>query len=120
MEESMSKKFTLIFMLLLSVSLWGQQTHPILALGSPAPDFSLPGVDGKFHKLSDYASSPVLAVIFTCNHCAISQMYARRIEQRFKAYSQKGVAVVAIQGNTPKAIRIDELDSSHVSDTLDD
>jgi len=30
------------------------------------------------------------------------------------------VAVVAIQGNDPKAIRIDELDSSDVSDTLDD
>ena len=35
-------------------------------------------------------------------------------------YGQKGVAVVAIQGNDPKAIRIDELDSSDVSDTLDE
>jgi peroxiredoxin len=107
-------------LLLLPVSLWAQPAHPILALGSPAPDFALPGVDGKVHKLSDYASSPVLVVIFTCNHCPIAQMYERRIEQLYEDYGKKGVAVVAIQGNDPKAIRIDELDSSDVSDTLDD
>lgn len=116
----MLKRCVLVLALSMVSSLWGQQMHPILALGSPAPDFSLPGVDGKVHKLSDYASSPVLAVIFTCNHCPIAQMYERRIEQLYEDYSQKGVAVVAIQGNDPKAIRIDELDSSDVSDTLDD
>ena len=94
------------------------EVHPILALGAPAPDFSLPGVDGKIHKLSDYAGSPVLVVIFTCNHCPIAQMYERRIEQLADDYKNKGVAVVAIQPNDPKAIRIDELDSSDVSDTL--
>ncbi len=116
----MLKKFTSVLMLLLPLSLWGQQTHPILPLGSPAPDFSLPGVDGKIHNLSDYASSPILVVVFTCNHCPIAQMYERRIEQLYGDYGKKGVAVVAIQGNDPKAIRIDELDSSDVSDTLDE
>jgi peroxiredoxin len=116
----MLKKVIPVVMLLASASLWGQQAHPILALGSPAPDFALPGVDGKIHKLSDYAGSPVLAVIFTCNHCPIAQMYEQRIEKLYEDYSKKGVAVVAIQGNDPKAIRIDELDSSDVSDTLDD
>jgi peroxiredoxin len=94
------------------------EVHPILALGSAAPDFSLPGVDGQIHKLSDYASSPVLVVVFTCNHCPIAQMYERRIEQLADDYKNKGVAIVAIQPNDPKAIRIDELDSSDVSDTL--
>jgi peroxiredoxin len=107
-------------MSLMSLSVWAQQSHPILALGSPAPNFSLPGVDGKIHKLSDYASSPVLVVVFTCNHCPIAQMYEQRIEQLYDDYGKRGVAVVAIQGNDPKAIRIDELDSSDVSDTLDD
>src|ERR1700761_8321096 len=118
MEESMSKKFTLIFMLLLSVSLWGQQTHPILALGSPAPDFSLPGVDGKIHKLSDYSASPILVVVFTCNHCPIAQVYEQRIQKLADDYKSKGVAVVAIEPNDPAAIRIDELDSSDMSDSL--
>ncbi len=95
-----------------------EEVHPTLALGASAPDFSLPGVDGQIHKLSDYASSPVLVVVFTCNHCPIAQMYEKRIQQLADDYKGKGVAVVAIQGNDPQAIRIDELDSSDVSDTL--
>ena len=95
-----------------------EEVHPTLALGSPAPDFSLPGVDGQIHKLSDYASSPILVIVFTCNHCPIAQMYEKRIQQLANDYKDKGVAVVAIQGNDPQAIRIDELDSSDVSDTL--
>jgi len=95
-----------------------EEVHPILALGSQAPDFSLPGVDGQIHKLSDYASSPILVVVFTCNHCPIAQMYEKRIQQLATDYKDKGVAVVAIQGNDPQAIRIDELASSDVSDTL--
>jgi peroxiredoxin len=95
-----------------------EEVHPTLALGASAPDFSLPGVDGQTHKLSDYASSPILVVVFTCNHCPIAQMYEKRIQQLADDYKGKGVAVVAIQGNDPQAIRIDELDSSDVSDTL--
>ena len=109
---------SLLLTLLISFAAAGQKVHPILALGSPAPDFVLPGTDGNVHKLSDYASSPVLVVIFTCNHCPIAQMYERRIQQLANDYKPKGVAVVAIQPNDPKAISIDELDSSDVSDSL--
>jgi peroxiredoxin len=108
----------LLAVLFLSLGVASAEVHPILALGSPAPDFALPGVDGQVHKLSDYASSPVLVVVFTCNHCPIAQMYERRIQQLATDYKNKGVAVVAIQPNDPQAIRIDELDSSDVSDTL--
>jgi len=106
--------------LLLVFGAWGQTNHPILALGSSAPDFSLPGVDGKTHQLSDYVASPILVVVFTCNHCPIAQMYEQRIQQLEVNYRNRGVAVVAIQPNDPKAIRIDELDSSDISDTLDE
>jgi peroxiredoxin len=108
------------FSLLMASAAWAQGAHPILAIGSPAPDFSLPGVDGKIHRLSDYASSPILVVVFTCNHCPIAQMYEQRIQQLEIDYSARRVAVVAIQPNDPKAIRIDELDSSDISDTLDE
>src|SRR3977135_4550051 len=108
----------LIFSLLLAFAAWGQTTHPILAVGSPAPDFSLPGVDGKIHRLADYAASPILVVAFTCNHCPIAQMYEQRIQQLAADYKRRGVAVVAIQPNDPTAIRVDELDSSDVSDSL--
>src|SRR5271169_3353412 len=116
----MLKKSTVVLMLLLSVCLWGQQAHPVLSLGSPAPDFALPGVDGKIHKLSDYAASPILVVVFACNHCPISQMYERRITQLAADYKDRGAAVVAIQPNDPKAITIDELDSSDISDSLEE
>ncbi len=95
-----------------------QPSHPTLALGSPAPDFSLPGADDAVHKLADYSANKVLVVIFTCNHCPIAQMYEERINQLYADYHSKSVAVVAIQGNDPKAIRVDELDSSDISDTL--
>jgi peroxiredoxin len=110
----------MIFLLLLSFSASAQNAHPILALGSPAPDFSLPGVDGKIHRLADYAASPILVVVFTCNHCPIAQMYEQRIQQLETDYRDRGVAVVAIQPNDPRALRIDELDSSDMSDTLDE
>src|SRR5258708_3289917 len=116
----MPKMAICLLLLLASVSAWGQPPHPILPLGSPAPNFTLPGVDEMVHKLSDYAGSPVLVVVFTCNHCPIAQMYERRIQQLYDDYGKRGIAVVAIQGNDPKAITIDELDSSDVSDTLDE
>ena len=96
------------------------ETHPILPIGSPAPDFALPGTDGNMHRLSDYAANPILVVVFTCNHCPIAQMYEQRIERLAADYKDRGVALVAIQPNDPKALRIDELDSSDTSDSLDE
>jgi len=109
-----------LILLMLALPGWAQEPHPILALGSPAPNFELPGVDGAIHKLADYSSSPILVLVFTCNHCPIAQMYERRITQLAADYKDRGVAVVAIQPNDPKAITIDELDSSDLSDSLDE
>src|SRR3984893_15554650 len=105
---------------ILALTAGAQESHPILALGLSAPNFALPGVDGTIHKLAAYSSSPVLVVVFTCNHCPIAQMYERRIAQLADDYKDRGVAVVAIQPNDPTAIRIDELDSSDNYDSLDE
>jgi peroxiredoxin len=94
--------------------------HPILAIGSPAPDFALPGVDGKIHKLSDYASAKILAVVFECNHCPVSQLYESRIEKLYREYRTKGVAFVAINPNNPKSIRLNELGYTDVTDSLEE
>jgi peroxiredoxin len=59
-----------------------------------------------------------MVVVFTCDHCPVAQVYEQRIEKLYKDYGPRGVAVVAIQGNDPKALTIDELDSSDSSDTL--
>ncbi len=94
--------------------------HPILAIGSAAPDFALPGIDGKIHKLSDYQASRLLVVMFICDHCPTSQLYEGRIKQLVSDYSGKGVGFVAIQPNDPKAIELSELGYTDVSDSLDE
>ena len=120
MKSTSGNLWRLLAMLALSLAACAQQAHPILAIGSPAPNFELPGIDGAIHKLSDYSSSAVLVVIFTCNHCPIAQMYEKRIAQLAADYKDRSVSVVAIEPNDPKAIRIDELDSSDISDSLDE
>ena len=59
----------------------GSRGPATLAIGAPAPAFSLPGIDGRMHSLSDYAGSPVLVVVFTCNHCPAAQLYEQRIQR---------------------------------------
>jgi len=107
-------------LLLLLTPLFADEPHPTLALGSSAPAFALPGVDGKTHKLSDYASAKVLAIVFTCNHCPTAQLYEMRIKKLADDYRGKGATVVAIQPNNPAAIRLDELGYTDVSDSFED
>jgi thiol-disulfide isomerase/thioredoxin len=89
---------------------------PTLALGSAAPDFALPGVDGKTHRLKDFAGAKVLAVIFTCNHCPTAQAYEERIKRIVDDYKPKGVAFVAISPSSPEGVRPDELGYTDLDD----
>ena len=93
---------------------------PTLALGSPAPDFNLPGVDGRNHKLKDFARAKLLVVVFTCNHCPTAQYYEERIKQLVTDYKDKGVAVVGIMPNDPKSVRLDELGWTDLSDSFEE
>lgn len=95
-------------------------SHPTLAIGSPAPDFSLPGIDGKTHQLSEYAGAPVLAIVFTCNHCPTAQLYEGRIKKLADDYRGRGVTLVAIEPNDPTAVRLNELGYTDVSDSLEE
>ncbi len=92
--------------------------HPVLPIGSALPDFSLPGVDGKVHKSSEYGGTKVLAVVFESNHCPVSQLYEGRIEKLYEDYRRKGVTLVAINPNNPKAVRLNELGYTDVTDSL--
>jgi peroxiredoxin len=91
-----------------------------LAIGSPAPDFKLPGVDGKTYNLADFAQNKVLFIIFTCNHCPTAQAYEGRIARLCSDYREKGVAVVAISPNNPRALRLDELGFTDLSDSFEE
>ena len=98
----------------------GHEPPVSLAVGAPAPDFDLPGTDGRRHSLKELASSPVLVVIFTANHCPTAQAYEDRILKLHHDYAGKGVALVAISPNDPDAVRLDELGYTDLSDTLDE
>lgn len=100
--------------------LYKGKEHPTLAIGAAAPDFKLQGVDGKTYSLGSFRKANILVVIFTCNHCPTAQAYEDRIIQLTHNYASKGVQVVAISPNNPKAIRLDELDYSDMSDSFEE
>src|ERR1035437_9533197 len=93
---------------------------PPLAIGSQAPDFCLPGVDGQTHCLKDYATAKVLMIAFICNHCPTSQLYETRIKQITEDYKDHGVAVIAIEPNNPNAVRLDEMGYTDLGDSLEE
>ncbi|MGL6267034.1 MAG: redoxin family protein [Chitinophagaceae bacterium] len=96
------------------------QNHPDpspLAIGASAPDFKLPGTDGKTYSLAAFKASPVLVIIFSCNHCPTAQAYEDRVIQLVKEYTSKGVAFAVISPNDPKAINLGELGYTDMSDT---
>jgi|HigsolmetaAR202D_1030399.scaffolds.fasta_scaffold27531_2 peroxiredoxin len=72
-----------------------------LPLGSAAPSFDLPGVDGRQHTLADYADKAVLVVVFTCNHCPYAQGWEGRLIALQNTYAERGVAFVLINANDP-------------------
>ncbi len=112
-------RFLTLFLLTAAVT-FCDEPHAILPIGSAAPGFSLKGVDGKIHKLDDYAKSKILVIAFTCDHCPTAQLYEGRIQKLADDYRPKGVTLVAIQPNNAKAVRLDELGYTDVSDSLDD
>jgi peroxiredoxin len=93
---------------------------PTLAVGTKAPDFHLPGVDGRQYSLQDFTQARLLVVIFTCNHCPTAQYYEGRIKKIVGDYRDKNVAVVAIMPNDPGSVRLDELGWTDLSDSFDE
>ena len=79
--------------------------------GDPAPDFALPGVDGRTYRLSDFAEHPLLVVIFWCNHCPYVQAWEGRTIDLARRYGPKGVGFVLINPNDARAYPEDRLES---------
>jgi peroxiredoxin len=104
----------------ISIALADEGGPPPLEIGAPAPDFCLPGIDGQNHCLKDYAGSQVLIIAFTCNHCPTAQLYESRIKQLADDYRGRSVALVAIQPNSPKSVRLDEMGYTDVGDAFEE
>lgn len=95
-------------------------TPPTLAIGAQAPDFDLPGADGKRYTLASFADARVLVLVFTANHCPTAQAYEERIAKLQAAFAPRGVALALVSPNDPLALRLDEEGYSDLGDTLED
>src|SRR3954468_5653094 len=91
-----------------------------LKIGDPAPDFRLPGIDGRTHSLAEYKGAKLLMVAFISNHCPDSHATENRIKQLVEDMKGRGFALVAINPNNPDGLSIDELGYSKYNDGFDD
>jgi thiol-disulfide isomerase/thioredoxin len=96
-----------------------EQDVNTLEPGENAPDFNLPGVNGKFYSLEDFNDAKVLVVIFICNHCPTAQAYEDRIIQFTQEYKEKGVSVVAIMPNSTFGLLPEECGYSDLDDSYE-
>jgi peroxiredoxin len=71
----------------------------MLPLGTKAPDFSLPNVDGQTVSLADFSDKPALVVMFICNHCPFVKHLADELARFGQEAQAMGAAVVAISSN---------------------
>ncbi|HUK81770.1 MAG TPA: thioredoxin family protein [Verrucomicrobiae bacterium] len=82
-----------------------------LEIGQRAPDFTLPGVDGKDHSLNSYKDKKIVTVVFTCNHCPYVQAYEDRLISIQRDYAAKGVQLIAINANDSAGYPEDSFDN---------
>src|SRR5882672_8784010 len=115
----MKVQFAAVFLVVFS-SLVQAANPPMLKIGAQAPDFNLPGVDGKSYSLKDFADAKILVIVFTCNHCPTAQAYEQRIIKLHEDFVDKGVALVAISPNDPMAVRLDELGYTEYNDSFEE
>ncbi len=91
-----------------------------LKIGEAAPDFSLPGIDGKTHTLAEYKEPKVLMVAFLSNHCPDSHAAEPRILKFVGEMKGQSFGILAINPNNPDGLSIDELGYSKYNDGFDD
>jgi len=77
-----------------------QTPSTMLALGTPAPDFSLPEpATGKTVSLGDFQDAPALLVMVICNHCPFVKHIRTELARFGRDYQAKGLSMVAISAN---------------------
>ena len=72
---------------------------PICDFGAPAPDFSLPGVDGNTWSLEDCRGVNGLLIMFICNHCPYVKAINHKLVRDALDLEQLGIQSVAIMPN---------------------
>ncbi|WP_058554015.1 thioredoxin family protein [Thiohalocapsa sp. ML1] len=74
---------------------------PVCDFGRPAPDFALPGIDGKTWTRDDCKGPNGLLVMFICNHCPYVKAVRERLVRDARELAGLGVGSVAIMSNDP-------------------
>jgi peroxiredoxin len=69
--------------------------------GWKAPDFDLPGVDGKRHTMASARGPNGLIVMFICNHCPYVKAIRARIVRDCRELATHGIGAIAIMSNDP-------------------
>ena len=72
---------------------------PICDFGWKAPDFNLPGTDGRQWTLADISGPKGLVVMFICNHCPYVKAIQQRLADDMRALKLIGVNAIAISSN---------------------
>lgn len=70
-----------------------------IALGAPAPDFRLPGTDGKTYALADVKGARGTVIVFICNHCPYVKAVADRLANDARTLMAEGFGFAAICSN---------------------
>jgi peroxiredoxin len=123
MKNSLQSYSIVMLLIFWSVAGFSQTVHPepkTLDIGAKAPEFSLPGVDGKTYSLKDFDKASVLVIIFSCNHCPTAQAYENRIIAVSNDYKSKGIEVVMISPNSVKALSYSEMGYSDMGDSFEE
>ena len=84
---------------------------PVCEFGLPAPDFRLPGTDGKTYTLGESRGPNGLLVMFICNHCPYVKSVRDRIIRDVRELQAHGIHSVAIMSNDPADYPEDSFDN---------
>jgi len=76
-------------------------TTPVCDFGWKAPDFDLPGTDGRRHSLASARGPKGLLVMFLCNHCPYVKAVIQRIIRDTRELRGHGIGSIAIMSNDP-------------------
>lgn len=69
-------------------------------IGSYAPDFELPGIDGAVHHLARYLEQhSAIVVVFMCNHCPYVKLYLDRLKNLQTEVQSQNVLLIGINPN---------------------
>jgi peroxiredoxin len=74
----------------------------MVPLGTLAPDFSLPDLEGKMVSLKDFDGSKAYVIAFICVHCPYIKHLEKEFSQIAVEYKEKRIAFIGINSNDPE------------------